>query len=167
MKNESGSIQTPNYPLNYPEFKVCTWIIEVQPGDKVVLSFESFALEDNAFCDYDYLIIRDGLSSRSPLIGKFCGTSRPATITSTDNYLWILFRSDSSTTSQGFKAVWTSEKSVVLEPSPAATTTKSSPTAITSPTTKQNPSSSTPSTPKSSASAAPNSGWLSRIPLVQ
>lgn len=158
VKNESGSIQTPNYPLNYPEFKVCTWIIEVQPGDKVVLSFESFALEDNAFCDYDYLIIRDGLSSRSPLIGKFCGTSRPATITSTDNYLWILFRSDSSTTSQGFKAVWTSEKSVVLENSPAATTTKSSPTAITSPTTIQNPSSSTPSTPRSSASAAPNSG---------
>lgn len=104
---------------------MCAWIIQVQPGDKIVLSFESFALEDDAVCKYDYVQILDGLSSKSPLIGKFCGTSRPATITSTENYLWIGFRSDSSATEQGFKAVWTTEKS--------ATPTASVPTKETTP----------------------------------
>lgn len=131
MQGGSGSIQTPNYPLNYPVDKVCSWIIQVQPGDKVVLSFETFALEDNAVCQYDYVLIRDGRSSKSPMIGKFCGTSRPATITSTANYLWIGFRSDSSTTKQGFKAIWTSDKSAAVStasPTTSQTTPSRTPT---------------------------------------
>lgn len=107
---------------------MCAWIIQVQPGDKVVLSFESFALEDNAVCKYDYVQIRDGLSSKSPMIGKFCGASRPATITSTGNYLWIGFRSDSSATEQGFKAVWTTEKSATPTASVTTKETIPSPT---------------------------------------
>ena len=124
MEGGSGTIQTPNYPIDYPVDKVCSWIIRIQSGDKVVLSFETFSLEDHAVCQYDYVIIRDGSSAKSPIIGKFCGTDRPATITSTGNYLWIGFRSDSSTTSQGFKAVWATEKaSTTTEP-----TTTPSPT---------------------------------------
>lgn len=127
MEEESGSIQTPNCPLNYPVDKVCAWIIKTQPGDKVVLSFEAFALESNAVCQYDYVLVRDGSSSKSPMVGKFCGTSRPATITSTGNYLWIGFRSDSSSTEQGFKAVWTTEKSstptISTTPAPTPTPT--------------------------------------------
>ena len=96
--------------MNYPVDKVCAWVVKTEPGDKVVLTFETFALEDNSVCQYDYVIIRDGSTSKSPMIGKFCGTSRPATITSTGNFLWIGFRSDSSTTKQGFKAMWKAEK---------------------------------------------------------
>lgn len=110
LKERSGTIETPNYPNNYPVDKVCAWVIETQTGDKVVLTFETFALEDNSVCQYDYVLIRDGSSARSPMVGKFCGTSRPATITSTGNFLWIGFRSDSSTTKMGFKASWTTEK---------------------------------------------------------
>ena len=115
MEGRGNTIQTPNYPLNYPVDKACAWVVKTQPGDKVVLTFETFALEDNSVCQYDYVIIRDGSTSKSPMIGKFCGTSRPATITSTHNFLWIGFRSDSSTTKQGFKAVW---KASTEEPPP-------------------------------------------------
>lgn len=113
MKGGSGTIETPNYPLDYPVDKVCAWVIETQTGDKVVLTFETFALEENPVCQYDYVLIRDGSTSKSPMIGKFCGSSRPATITSTGNFLWIGFRSDSSTTKMGFKATWRAEKVTV------------------------------------------------------
>ena len=130
MEGESGSIQTPRYPLDYPVDKVCSWIIRLQPGEKVVLSFETFSLEDHLFCQYDYVIIRDGSSSKSPMVGKFCGEDRPATITSTSNHLWIDFRSDSSTTAQGFKAAWKTEK-IEISSTSTISTTKPSPTPTT------------------------------------
>ena len=40
--------------------KVCAWVVKTEPGDKVVLTFETFALEDNPVCQYDYVIVRDG-----------------------------------------------------------------------------------------------------------
>lgn len=121
MKGKSGTIETPNYPNNYPVDKVCAWVIETQSGNKVVLTFETFALEDNSVCQYDYVLIRDGSSSKSPMVGKFCGTSRPATITSTGNFLWIGFRSDSSTTKMGFKASWKAEKFASTTPATTKT----------------------------------------------
>ena len=137
---------------------MCSWIIEVQAGDKVILSFESFDLEEEAVCQYDYVLIRDGSSSKSPVIGKFCGKSRPATITSTDNYLWILFNSDSSATSHGFKAIWTSEFVKTILPTTTAdfTSTTSSTVATTRGTT-------VPSTQTPASSQTPYSGWLIKI----
>lgn len=137
---------------------MCSWIIEVQAGDKVILSFESFDLEEEAVCQYDYVLIRDGSSSKSPVIGKFCGKSRPATITSTDNYLWILFNSDSSATSHGFKAIWTSELVKTILPTTTAdfTSTTSSTVATTRGTT-------VPSTQTQASSQTPHSGWLIKI----
>ena len=137
---------------------MCSWIIEVQAGDKVILSFESFDLEEEAVCQYDYVLIRDGSSSKSPLIGKFCGKSRPATITSTDNYLWILFNSDSSATSHGFKAIWTSEFVETILP-----TTTSSTVATTRGTTVRGAISPSPSTQTPASSQTPHSGWLIKI----
>lgn len=41
------------------------------------------------------------------LIGRYCGSSQPAPILSSSNYLWIRFRSDSSVSQAGFRAVYT------------------------------------------------------------
>lgn len=139
---------------------MCSWIIEVQAGDKVILSFESFELEEDAVCRYDYVLIRDGSSSKSPLIGKFCGKSRPATITSTDNYLWILFNSDSYATSHGFKAIWTSEFVKTITTTADFTSTTSSTAATTRGTTVRDARSPSPSTPRASNPQTPHSGWL-------
>lgn len=144
---------------------MCSWIIEVQAGDKVILSFESFDLEEEAVCQYDYVLIRDGSSSKSPLIGKFCGKSRPATITSTDNYLWILFNSDSSATSHGFKAIWTSEfvKTILSTTTADFTSTTSSTVSTTRGTTVRGAISPSPSTQTPASSQTPHSGWLIKI----
>ncbi|KAK3736523.1 hypothetical protein QZH41_009404, partial [Actinostola sp. cb2023] len=51
-------------------------------GGKVRLIFDAFELEPESVCKYDYVLIRDGASPSSHMIGKFCGSSKPATITS-------------------------------------------------------------------------------------
>ncbi|XP_015260845.1 PREDICTED: cubilin-like, partial [Cyprinodon variegatus] len=50
--------------------------------------------------------VRDGRSETDPLIGKYCGSSLPAPIRSSSNSLWIRFKSDSSVSRAGFRAVY-------------------------------------------------------------
>lgn len=108
----SGTLNTPNYPANYPVNQVCVWVI-ITPGSgkNVRLTFDYFDLEPNSVCRYDYVLIRDGSSGSNVMIGKFCGSSKPATITSSGNSLWVEFRSDSSETRRGFVARWEVEGS--------------------------------------------------------
>jgi len=70
-------------------------------GSRVRVSFSNFALEG---CPYDYVELRDGQTSYSPLLGKYCGsTSLPPALTTNSRYLYIRFVSDSSTTYSGFR----------------------------------------------------------------
>lgn len=53
------------------------------------------------------LQVRDGRMETDPLIGSYCGSALPAPIVSSSNFLWIRFRSDSSVSRAGFRAVYT------------------------------------------------------------
>lgn len=131
----SGSFKSPNYPDDYPVSRVCVWIVNVEPGEKVVLTFESFSLEESTICKYDYVLIRDGGSSSSAEVGKYCGNNKPATITSSGSSLWVDFRSDSSTTKSGFQVHWRTEG---FRTSPTTLpTTKRETTPATKPTTEK------------------------------
>ena len=80
---DSGIIRSPGYPnTNYPHQRDCVWLIEVQNGRQIVLNVTHFELENNSNCRFDYLEIHNGREERSPLIGKFCGTTIPKSITS-------------------------------------------------------------------------------------
>jgi cubilin len=48
--------------------------------------------------------IRNGETSDSTLIGRYCGSSIPAPIHSSAHSLWIKFKSDSSVQNHGFRA---------------------------------------------------------------
>lgn len=50
--------------------------------------------------------VRDGSGETAPLFGKYCGTTLPAPILSSANDLWIRFKSDSSVSNAGFRAVY-------------------------------------------------------------
>ena len=52
--------------------------------------------------------VRDGNNADSPLLGRFCGSTLPETLTSSGSYMWIRFRSDSSATGDGFMAYYRS-----------------------------------------------------------
>lgn len=53
---------------------------------------------------YDYVEVYDGESARDVLLGKYCGTTKPQTITSTSEMLFVRFMTDSSIERLGFSA---------------------------------------------------------------
>lgn len=58
-------------------------------------------------CRYDYLQILNGGSMTSPLIGKYCGYTRPKQLSSHTNQLYLQFVSDKTKSAPGFEIQWT------------------------------------------------------------
>lgn len=103
----TGSFSSPNYPQNYPTNRDCIFKIIVEVNRQIMLNFTAFQLEGaTPSCSYDFVEIRDGGYETSPLIGKFCSTTRPPVLVSHSNRLWVRFRSDSAVTQIGFTAHW-------------------------------------------------------------
>ncbi|KAK6490308.1 cubilin [Huso huso] len=100
----SGEIHSPNYPNPYSVNVDCSWIINVDQGHRVLLTFNDFDIENHDSCGYDYLAVYDGPNSLAPLLGKLCGLDRPTPITSTQSTIYVRFRSDSSNNHKGFSA---------------------------------------------------------------
>ena len=100
----AGSVTSTHYPNDYNNDQDCQLIITLSLGSRVSIQFESFDIEQESDCDYDWLEIREGASASSPLIGyKLCGSSNPGTILSTGNSITLIFHSDGSVTASGFK----------------------------------------------------------------
>ncbi|XP_066255144.1 cubilin [Euwallacea similis] len=104
----AGVLKSPEFPNNYPVNRECIWIITVPAGDQIMLTVKNFTLEAFSNCKYDWLEIRNGGYSSSPLIGTYCGTKIPKTIPSHANKLYLKFNSDMSRTAAGFMIEWTS-----------------------------------------------------------
>ena len=102
-----GTVTSPNYPMNYKNDDVCTWVISV-PYGHVRLVFDVFSTAGP--CEHDYLAVRDGARSNSALKGKFCGSSVPPVLHSSGRNLWIQFATDSSKANKGFSASYTSNE---------------------------------------------------------
>ena len=86
----NGTVTSPSYPNQYPSNADCIYTISQPTGTIIVLSFHSIDIEKNPTCNYDYLEIRDGLSSGSPVLGKkLCSNVIPAPIRSNKNQLWM------------------------------------------------------------------------------
>ncbi|XP_072307339.1 cubilin [Eucyclogobius newberryi] len=102
-----GIIISPNWPNDYAHNRQCVYIIRLPQGEKVSLNFTHMNLESHSSCVFDYVEVRDGLQETAPLIGRFCGSVLPAPLRSSSSYLWIRFRSDSSVSRAGFRAVYT------------------------------------------------------------
>ncbi|XP_017863563.1 PREDICTED: cubilin homolog [Drosophila arizonae] len=102
-----GIIQSPNWPLKYASNSNCTWLIKAPLGQRIELMVHNFTLETTAErCADDYLEIRNGDQSTSPLIGLYCGNRIPPRIPSFGNALWVRFRSDSIVEEAGFRITW-------------------------------------------------------------
>ena len=102
-----GVITSPNYPNFYSHSSRCIWVLRATPGRKVTMTITNFDVEQQASCDYDYLEVRQGATSNSSLVGRYCGSSLPPAITSFGNELYVMFVSDISTAMHGFRAQYT------------------------------------------------------------
>ncbi|XP_070536661.1 cubilin-like [Ptychodera flava] len=100
-----GIFASPSHPDEYPSGVRCSYIIQAEEAHIIRLTFNSFSVESQTTCRYDYVEVFDncttsGCGSR----GRFCGTAMPPTITSIGNVMTVLFVSDSSIGAEGFSA---------------------------------------------------------------
>lgn len=93
---------------NYEPELNCQWVVTGEPGKVLKLTFSLFNIERDvnatSITCWDYVEIRDGFSPFSPLNGHYCGTTAPRPITTSNNFMWIKFYSDSTTNQRGFVA---------------------------------------------------------------
>ncbi|KAJ8936435.1 hypothetical protein NQ318_015581, partial [Aromia moschata] len=104
----AGVIKSPKYPDEYPVNQECIWTITVQPSEQILLNVTDFDIEYFPSCRYDWLEIRNGGTSASPLIDRYCGTNIPKLIPSHTNQLYLFFKSDVSRSDHGFRITWSS-----------------------------------------------------------
>ncbi|XP_019762656.1 tolloid-like protein 1 isoform X1 [Dendroctonus ponderosae] len=101
-----GIISSPNYPKYYPASKDCAWHIRTLPGHRIRLIFMNFNLESHPECYFDNVQIFDGDSSKSHQKGRYCGPRVPLPIDSTENQLYMTFKSDNNVHKKGFSATY-------------------------------------------------------------
>ncbi|XP_057901201.1 complement C1r subcomponent isoform X1 [Melospiza georgiana] len=113
----SGYLSSPEYPQPYPESLRCNYSIRLQEGLSIALRFlEPFEIDDHqqVHCPYDQLKIQ----ARGREIGEFCGREPPGVIETNSNEVDILFLTDDSGFSRGWKIHYTSEKIRCPQPVP-------------------------------------------------
>ena len=116
--DETIEFGTPKVGIEkYPTGFGHQWILIVPKGRQVQIDFDIFELEKSENCKNDYVEFREAYFDgndptdiegyRGPfLTGPLCGSSKPSTIQSSGNMVWVQFRSDynSTTVYKGFKA---------------------------------------------------------------
>ncbi|KAJ8312940.1 hypothetical protein KUTeg_010313, partial [Tegillarca granosa] len=92
----SGVVMSPGFEEGapYPRDATCSWVIVAKKYQTIILEFEDFALEAHDQCLWDKVVIHDGSSVNSPLIGSFCGDDLPQPIVSTGETLYIRLETD-------------------------------------------------------------------------
>uniref|UniRef100_A0A7E4VKC1 CUB domain-containing protein n=1 Tax=Panagrellus redivivus TaxID=6233 RepID=A0A7E4VKC1_PANRE len=110
---------SPGFPHKYPANVDCVRVIFAPPSYDIVLGFKNIfqieaSYEDSllkepstisANCPNDYLEVRDGRYSFSPLIGQFCGMRAPTSeIRARSGFMWLHFHSDNLLEYRGFMA---------------------------------------------------------------
>ncbi|XP_064790269.1 deleted in malignant brain tumors 1 protein-like [Oncorhynchus masou masou] len=105
----SGSISSPYYPEYYHDNAYCVWHLSAPSGQRIFMSFTDLELEN--CCSCDYISVYDGSSVQSQMLGTICDFNNDTSLAayhSTSNYMTVLFRSDQSVVSRGFRAMFSS-----------------------------------------------------------
>ncbi|KAL9985234.1 hypothetical protein ACROYT_G007611 [Oculina patagonica] len=104
ITSSSGTIESPNYPKQYPNGQKCTWTVLVEGSvENIRISFSAFDLQhavDGKCLDY-VAIYRKQLNKDSDAVleGKYCGDSKPQPIRIEESSLTVQFISDSDSIS--------------------------------------------------------------------
>ncbi|KAM6162280.1 complement C1r subcomponent [Erethizon dorsatum] len=104
----SGYIASLEYPQPYPPDLRCNYSIRVERGFTLHLKFlEPFEIDDHqqVHCPYDQLQIY----ANGKNMGEFCGTQRPPDLDASSNAVDLLFFTDESGDSRGWKLHYTTE----------------------------------------------------------
>ncbi|KAL8564669.1 hypothetical protein ACOMHN_004163 [Nucella lapillus] len=112
---KKGHFTSPNYPGPYPPNKWYFYILKVDEGSKVRLTFDDFDVEKTAHCSSDVVSVIDGFFDpydSSNVLAKLCGTKKDignATFKSSGNILTLKFKTDWTVQNKGFKVSYQQE----------------------------------------------------------
>ncbi|KAG8450355.1 hypothetical protein GDO86_002850 [Hymenochirus boettgeri] len=106
MGPESGTFTSMNYPKTYPNSTVCEWDIHAKPGQRILLKFGDFDIENSDSCHSSYLRIYDGARESRVEIAKYCGLALQFEdlIVSKTNKVTVQFMSGTHISGRGFLA---------------------------------------------------------------
>ncbi|KAI8491356.1 hypothetical protein Bbelb_309890 [Branchiostoma belcheri] len=113
LTGDEGRFSTPNYPGSYDSNLWCTWTIIVNASESITVTFDSFDVEFQQNCDYDYVQLYEGSPENNRTLeggGKFCGSSSTQStypkyrIVSKLSTVMVVFHTDAWVTSSGFNA---------------------------------------------------------------
>ncbi|KAG2462370.1 TLL2 protein, partial [Polypterus senegalus] len=79
---------------NYPGQSNCDWVITAEDGYGVELIFQTFEIEEESDCGYDFMEIYDGYDSSAPRLGRFCGSGVGVQLAIGGGLFWGGTRSD-------------------------------------------------------------------------
>ncbi|XP_017783006.1 PREDICTED: cubilin-like [Nicrophorus vespilloides] len=97
-----GIINSPATNGKYPVNSFCEYKIKLVGSAKILLNFNEFSLEQSVNCDFDSLTIYSGSSIDAPLVGKYCGKTKPAPLMTYGSEVMLVFKSDWSHQETGF-----------------------------------------------------------------
>ncbi|KAL3290304.1 hypothetical protein HHI36_023648 [Cryptolaemus montrouzieri] len=103
LSSPIGSIISPMYPESYSKFTDCYWKISVSAGSLVQIIFTDLDLEPNSHCSLDNVELFDGSEVTAKSLGRYCSPSHSPVIISTQNHVYVHFRSDISYQGRGFQ----------------------------------------------------------------
>ncbi|XP_023210012.1 tolloid-like protein 1 [Centruroides sculpturatus] len=112
IRDESRTISTKDQRLKLAKERYCQWYIKRYPGEFIHFYIDYHDITETENCSENYLEIRDGYWSKSPLIGRFCGkqtyrNSNFILYKSLSNYLLITYKRTSSySEDQGFSLTY-------------------------------------------------------------
>ncbi|XP_067113967.1 bone morphogenetic protein 1-like isoform X1 [Osmerus mordax] len=95
---------------NYPGGLDCQWVVSADKGYGVEIIFQTFEIEEEANCGYDYLELFDGADVKAPRLGHYCGSGPPEEIFSAGDAIVLTFHSDDTINKKGFHVRYTSTK---------------------------------------------------------
>nr|XP_010297053.1 PREDICTED: tolloid-like protein 1 [Balearica regulorum gibbericeps] len=87
---------------NYPVQADCDWLLVAERGYRVELMFQTFEVEEEADCGYDYVELFDGHDKTALRLGRFCGSGPPEEIYSAGEALLLHFHTDDTINKKGF-----------------------------------------------------------------
>nr|DBA25188.1 TPA: hypothetical protein GDO54_012746 [Pyxicephalus adspersus] len=99
-----GEIHSPNYPRPYEDHTECSWLIRVDPGHRVLLTFTDFDVESHTTCNSDSVTVYDGESDDAVVLKILCGSQIPNPLISSQNTMFVRLQSDHSNQHRGFSA---------------------------------------------------------------
>ena len=96
-----GVIQSPDYPLYYPNNKKCTFDIEVPENHTLKLTCDRFMMQGGQNCSHDFMMVDFTGDTMFANGQKFCGLDPPSLV-SNGTRMTVMFQSDDLFRYQGF-----------------------------------------------------------------